>query len=116
MKKILFLIFIFIICVFAKDEATVFKLSDIPQDCNYIEIVGATIMGIKLSISIDYGQSFKDRMKGQGSVKKDDKYFAFNSMIDALNYFNNNGWEFKTAYAITMGNNNVYHYLLERKK
>lgn len=38
----------------------------------------------------------------------------FNSMIDALNYMGTQGWEFVQAYAITMGNTNVYHFLMKR--
>lgn len=36
-------------------------------------------------------------------------------MVDALNYMGNQGWEFVQAYTITMGNQNVYHYLLKRE-
>jgi hypothetical protein len=37
-------------------------------------------------------------------------------MIDALNFMSKNGFEFVNAYAITMGNQNVYHYLLRNLK
>ena len=111
-----YLIIIFVICfnIFGKDTTGAFKLTDIPQDCKYIQIIGTTILGIKLSISIDYGQSLKDKIKGKGSIKKDGKYFSFNSMIEALNYFYNNGWEFQAAYAITRGNHHIYHFILKR--
>ena len=38
----------------------------------------------------------------------------FNSMIDALNFFNTYGYKFVNAYVITIGNQNVYHFLLEK--
>jgi len=45
-----------------------------------------------------------------GKVKK------FMSMIDAMNYMGDRGWEFIQAYAITYNNQNVYHYILKRPK
>lgn len=43
------------------------------------------------------------------------KPLVFNSMIDALNFMSGNGYDFETAYALTTGNGNVYHFLLKRK-
>ena len=40
---------------------------------------------------------------------------VFNSMVDALNYMGSMGWNFEQAYVITMGNQNVYHFLLSQK-
>ena len=34
-------------------------------------------------------------------------------MIDALNFMNDNGYDFEGAYALTIGNQNVYHFLLK---
>jgi hypothetical protein len=36
-------------------------------------------------------------------------------MVDAMNYFGKQGWEFVQAYAVTMGNQNVYHWLLKKE-
>jgi hypothetical protein len=36
-------------------------------------------------------------------------------MVDALNFMSDNGYEFVTAYAITVGNSNVYHFLMKKK-
>lgn len=33
-------------------------------------------------------------------------------MVDAMNYMGNFGWKFVQAYAITIGQSNVYHWLL----
>jgi len=35
-------------------------------------------------------------------------------MIDALNFMNDNGYDFESAYALTIGNQNVYHFLLRK--
>jgi hypothetical protein len=68
----------------------------------------------EVDISIDYGQDsslFEDtRIRD-----KNGKIINFNSVIDALNYMESLGWEFVNAYAITVGNQNVYHYLLKAK-
>ena len=36
-------------------------------------------------------------------------------MIDALNFMSKNGYDFVTAYAFAIGNQNVYHYLMRKK-
>lgn len=33
-------------------------------------------------------------------------------MVDAMNFMGKLGWKFVQAYAVTIGNNNVYHWLL----
>lgn len=68
----------------------------------------------EVDIRIDYGQNgsiFEDtRIRD-----KNGKPINFNSVMDALNYMSNLGWEFVDAYAISTGNQNVYHYLLKAK-
>lgn len=87
-------------------------------DTNYIEIVGTSkLMSTKLTIEIDFGQrdkafNFKDKV----FMDAEGKNVEFNSMIDALNYFTDYGYEYLDAYAVTVGNQNVYHYLLRKKK
>lgn len=83
----------------------------------YCEIVGTSnFFRTSVTIEIDYGQSkdyFEDnRLKDEqtGKVSK------FNSMVDALNFMSTKGWIFENAYSVTYGNQNVYHYLLRRKK
>lgn len=71
----------------------------------------------QVTITIDFGQEtglltqYKDRAvydEASGKLK------SFNSVIDALNWMNSQGWEFINAYAITVGNQNVYHYVMKR--
>ena len=71
-------------------------------------------LSTKVTISIDFGQErrfFSDnRYKDEnGQVQ------TFNSVIDALNYMNSQGWEFVNAYVITVASQNVYHYVMKRK-
>lgn len=81
----------------------------------YCEIVGVSkLMNMfQVNVSIDYGQE-KSIWKGNWIKDEEGKIKTFNSMIDALNFMAKQGWEFVQAYAATMGNQNVYHYLLKR--
>ena len=45
-------------------------------------------------------------------VDENGEKIVFNSMIDAMNYMGALGWNFVQAYAITMANANVYHYIM----
>lgn len=71
-------------------------------------------MSTKVIISIDFGQERK--LFADNRYKNDEgKVQAFNSVIDALNFMNAQGWEFVNAYAITVANQNVYHYVMKRR-
>ncbi|MCO6462544.1 MAG: hypothetical protein J5I52_00205 [Saprospiraceae bacterium] len=97
-------------------------VNDIPLkdiDVEYVQIVGTSkLLSTKLTIQIDFGQRTKFFSSGKETIVKDTdgKAVEFNSMIDALNFMSKNGYEFVNAYAITVGNQNVYHYLLRNKK
>ncbi|MBA7545172.1 hypothetical protein ES705_37536 [subsurface metagenome] len=88
----------------------------------YCQIVGtAKGLGLsgKLIISIDFGQEQKFFSAPKDIYLFDEgskKPKVFNSMIDALNFMVSNRWEFEFAYVITVGNSNVYHFLLKRYK
>ena len=68
----------------------------------------------EVDIRIDYGQDssfFEDtRIRD-----KNGKTIFFNSVMDALNYMESIGWEYVNAYAVTVGTQNVYHYLLKAR-
>jgi len=83
----------------------------------YCELVGTQkFLSTKVTVSVDYGEAtklFQDtRMKNEQTGKVQ----SFNSMVDALNYMGNSGWEFVQAYVVTTGQQNVYHWLLKKKK
>jgi len=64
----------------------------------------------RISVCIDFGQSRKasndNRIRADsGELQK------FNSMIDALNYMAEEGWEFVQAYSPAP---NYYHYLIRK--
>jgi hypothetical protein len=118
MKK-LFLIGLIVVSSFALNAQTV---NDIPIkdiDVEYVQIVGTSkLFSTKLTIQIDFGQRTRFFSSGKETIVKDEegKALEFNSMIDALNFMSKNGFEFVNAYAISIGNQNVYHYILRNKK
>lgn len=118
MKIILIISIIIFSCVHSLHSQTVndIPLSDI--DVEYVQIVGTSkILSTKVFIEIDFGQRTKFFSSGKETIIKDSlgKAVDFNSMIDALNFMSENGYDFVNAYAITVGNQNVYHYLLRKK-
>lgn len=84
---------------------------------NYLEIVGTDVGLIKkkIVIAIDYGQV--DRAFDKETTIKDanGKTVQFNSMIDALNFFEKNGWQYVSNYAVSTQNGSVYHFLIKKK-
>ncbi len=118
MKKILLLITLFS-CVISLKAQTVNDIQIKDIDVEYVQIVGTSkLFSTKLTIQIDFGQRTKFFSSGKETIVKDEegKSLDFNSMMDALNFMSKNGFEFVNAYAITMDNQNVYHYLLRNLK
>ncbi|RZK24998.1 MAG: hypothetical protein EOO43_06630 [Flavobacterium sp.] len=89
--------------------------SQIKRTEEYVLIVAtAKFLSTKVSIVLDYGQE-KDFFQDNRVKNEEGKVASFNSVIDALNYMNGQGWEFMNAYPITTSSGNVYHYLMKRK-
>lgn len=118
MKK-LFLLVLIASTTISTNAQTV---NDVPIkdiDVEYVQIVGTSkFLSTKLTIQIDFGQRTKFFSSGKETIVKDEdgKVMDFNSMIDALNFMSKNGFEFVNAYAISVSNQNVYHYLLRNRK
>jgi hypothetical protein len=92
----------------------ILSYSQEPPKFVYCEIVGtAKILSNKVTIQIDLGQKakyFEDKRLKDNSGNP----IIFNSMIDALNFMGKQGWDFAQAYTVTIGQSNVYHYLLKK--
>ncbi len=83
----------------------------------YAELIGETnLMKTKVTISIDFGQqvSFWQQHAQKQLVDQNGKEMKFNSMVDAMNYMGTLGWEFEQAYVVTIGQQNVYHWLMSK--
>lgn len=73
-------------------------------------------MGDKVNVQVDFGEKTSAWKGGNENFLVDDagKRIKFNSMIDAMNYLAKFGWKFMDAYAISIGNKRVYHWLMKK--
>lgn len=83
----------------------------------YCQIVSSSVtFSNKINVNIDYGQEKNfleiDLIKTADSKRA----IKFNSMIDALNYMSEQGWEFVQAYVIVIGTDRSHIYILKKKK
>lgn len=118
MKKLL-LTNLILVCSLTIKAQTVNNIPIKDIDVEYVQIVGTSRhFSTKLTIQIDFGQRTKFFSFGKETIVKDTDGNAvdFNSMIDALNFMSKNDYEFVNAFAITVGDQNVYHYLLRNIK
>lgn len=111
MKKILTLL---TVIVFACSVNSFAQAPESDVKYVYCEIVGiGKMLSNKVNVQIDFGQAsgmFEDtRLKDENG-----KAVKFNSMVDAMNWMGNDGWEFAQAYVISTGQQNVYHWLLKK--
>lgn len=84
-------------------------------DIQYVELVGqAKLLSLtKIKVFVDYGQEFS--WKAQTIKNAEGKSAAFNSMIDALNFMDANGWEYVSNYLINNNGEMTYKFLLRKK-
>jgi len=98
-----------------KDPHWSANASAVPRTEEYCMILATQkFLSNKVTISIDFGQ--ERRYFGDNRYKDEEgRVQTFNSVIDVLNYQNSQGWEFVNAYCITVGQQNVYHYVMKRR-
>lgn len=117
MKKLILMTAICLTTLVTKAQT----VNDIPikdLDVEFVQIVGTGKMfSTKVTVQIDFGQRTKFFSSKEETFIKDEnsERIIFHSMIDALNFMSKQGYQFVTAYAITIGNQNVYHYLLRKE-
>lgn len=111
MKKLFFSALLFFIIAGASYAQKPFKV--------YIELLGHQkgLFSDKVKVTVDFGQAqtFFFNKKNQTLVDENGKKIAFNSMVDAMNYFGEAGWIFEQAYVVTEDKNNIYHWLLSKE-
>lgn len=82
----------------------------------YCQLVGTEkFLSNKVTIQIDFGAERNYWKDARLRDEQTGKVRLFNSMVDALNYMGDDGWEFIQAYVITVSSQNVYHWLLKKK-
>ncbi len=110
MKKVIVFCIVFYSCLqsFSQTDSTT-----IEQYCAVIAT--PRLLSSRVTINIDYGESRSvwndNRLRTEeGKVKK------FNTVIDALNYMGNNGWQLVNAFPISTGANQfVYNYVFRKR-
>ena len=118
MKKIIFIVSILTFAVTMTYGQVIVEDVDINDlGIKYCQLIGVNESPFdqQFVIDIDYGQKFKP-FQSQLVKGSDGKAVIFNNMIDALNFMEENGWEYINDYAVSPGGNLIYHYLLKRKK
>lgn len=90
--------------------------SDTTKIEQYCTVVATPrLLSSRVTIDIDYGERrsiWKDnRLKDEGG-----KVIKFNTVVDALNYMGENGWQLVNAFPVTTGNNTfTYHYVFRKQ-
>ena len=128
-KLLLSFVLLFSVIATAQDAESNYSIIVVDTDImqieglQYIELLGAAKLNGDIIISLDYGQ--KTKLFGKAQTIRDEskgsfqngtaKNMTFNSMIDALNWFDARGWNYVNQYSVTIGNSNVYHILLEKE-
>lgn len=81
--------------------------------------INKNVLGIgnKLSVEIDFGEE-KNFWGNDGRnevVDENGKEKKFNSMVDAMNFMGERGWVYTDSYVITVGQQHVIHWLLQKE-
>ena len=81
----------------------------------YCEIVGVQkLISKKVTITIDFGQK-QSYFTDQRLYDKEGKQIVFNTMLDALNYMSERGWDLHSTMLIGAGNIYTYHFVMQKK-
>ena len=118
MKKILIIICALFISVVAFSQENN-EQQTVDQQIKYTNYIYCELLGkskflsSKVSVDIDFGQSVSFWTPDRRYKDENGKSVNFNSMVDAMNFMGSVGWEFVQAYVVTVGNENVYHWLLK---
>jgi len=117
MKKLILISLLFIGFVSNIQAQTVNETPISEVDVEYVQIVGTgKFFSSKVSIQLDFGQetTLFTKSKDTQLYDVDGKKKNFESMVDALNFMAQHGYELDQAYALSVGNQNVYHFLLKK--
>jgi len=90
-----------------------FRIPVQPARWQYCTMVArGSILSPKVKIYVDYGQEKGNRLRKANQLKDaNDNVVKFNTIVDALNYMDQQGWECAHAYTL---DTNCIQYLLRR--
>lgn len=83
----------------------------------YIEIAEYPSTGASIRVRVDYGQ--KGSLWSNAELiltDNDGKQMYFSSIIAALNFMSQNGYELVSTYTVKSGDNFAPHFVLKKKK
>ena len=117
MKKSILTVAMVIAGLAAQAQVVVDGVDITTSDAKYVELLGVTklLNPQEVSVIVDYGQDVKWNSRAQTIKGADGKNMSFESMVDALNFFDANGYDYVSRETITIGQQNVYHFLLKRR-
>jgi len=118
MKKLMFTAVFFLISGWAYLRAQIYadnvNINEL-KDVKYVEVAGlnTALWGTKLKIYVDYGQKQKF-FKPTAIKDKNGKVKKFNSMVQVLNFFAQNGWHLHSHYILSVKGKSYVVYIMER--
>ena len=115
MKKMLAILAFGLMSFGARAQVVVDGTNINDLDIKYCELVGQAkfLSFTKIKVFVDYGQDFS--WKQQTIKNSAGKNAAFNSMMEALNFMDANGWEYVNNYLINNNGDLIYKFLLRKK-
>lgn len=123
MKKLL-LIFIALCALTAQAQDSVPQTQDSvpPTKTVFAELLGwnNNVFGIgkNAKVEVDFGEESWGWSGNDGRdmlVDENGKTIKFNSMVDAMNFMGLHGWKFEASYVVTVGGQNVIHWLMSKE-
>lgn len=114
MKRIVLAAMLVMLAFGGKSQVIVNDVNINDLDIKYVELVGRSkINPTKIKVIVDYGQPFT--FKSQAIRGAQGEKAAFNSMIDALNFMEANGWEFVSNYVVNNAGEVTTRYILRKR-
>jgi hypothetical protein len=115
MKQITTILFVIFLTVLLPEK--LFSQTADSTQYMYCELVGyQKFLSTKMTMIVDFGETMNYWKDNRVRDEESGKVKTFNSMVDGLNYMGKNGWEFVQAYVVTIQSQNVYHWLLKKRK
>lgn len=121
MKKLLTFVFLAMLVYTANAQSSNFKAANdssavVNSKFVYCELIGyEKVFSTSVNIQIDFGQSTKLLADKRLRDEQTGKVKSFNSMIDAMNYMGEDGWELVQIYDKMQNETVMYHWVLKKK-
>jgi hypothetical protein len=116
MKRLLLLVLVFLAAFLstAQAQARSAAPATVKRTEEYCQLRAMPKLNGRYVVSIDYGQQ---RKLVSRNIFRDatGQAVEFNSVIDALNWLNEQGWEFVNAYVLVEDNESVSYYIMRRR-